>query len=124
MLVEYDADHGNHWVPYPISFAAWQRLAPAAGFAPPRLLGRVPSRFLGAIYAARLAGPGLTGRPGPAWYTPALTAMTERSRSEHDPQASAGRCEPRGDDGHEGRSRAVRLAPDTAPREPRTIRPR
>ncbi len=52
VLVEYDADHGNHWVPYPISFAAWQRLAPAAGFAPPRLLGRVPSRFLGAIYAA------------------------------------------------------------------------
>jgi hypothetical protein len=39
-------------VPFPISFAAWQRLAPAAGFAPPRLLGRVPSRFLGAIYAA------------------------------------------------------------------------
>lgn len=52
LLVEYDADRGNPWVPYPISFAAWQRLAPAAGFAPPRLLGRVPSRFLGAIYAA------------------------------------------------------------------------
>ncbi len=52
VLVEYDADHGNHWVPFPISFSAWQRLAPAAGFAPPRLLGRVPSRFLGAIYAA------------------------------------------------------------------------
>jgi ubiquinone/menaquinone biosynthesis C-methylase UbiE len=52
VLVEYDTDQGNPWVPFPISFAAWQRLAPAAGYAPPRLLGRVPSRFLGAIYSA------------------------------------------------------------------------
>lgn len=52
VLVEYDADHGNQWVPFPISFARWQRLAPSGGYAMPRLLGRVPSRFLGAIYAA------------------------------------------------------------------------
>ena len=52
LLVEYDADHGNQWVPFPISFAAWSRLAPAVGLKVPRQIGRVPSRFLGAIYAA------------------------------------------------------------------------
>ncbi len=52
VLVEYDADRGNQWVPFPISYGAWQRLAPAVGFTAPRRLGRVRSRFLGAIYAA------------------------------------------------------------------------
>ena len=52
VLVEYDSDHGNPWVPHPISLARWQSLAPAAGFTDPSLLHRVPSRFLGAIYAA------------------------------------------------------------------------
>jgi SAM-dependent methyltransferase len=52
VLVEYDADHGNPWVPHPLSFATWRRVAPAAGLTEPRLLGRVPSRFLGAIYSA------------------------------------------------------------------------
>jgi SAM-dependent methyltransferase len=52
VLVEYDADRGNPWVPYPLSFATWQLMATAAGFDEPQLLGRVPSRFLGAIYSA------------------------------------------------------------------------
>lgn len=52
VLVEYDADHGNPWVPHPISFASWRRLAPASGFAEPRLIHRVPSRFLNAIYGS------------------------------------------------------------------------
>jgi SAM-dependent methyltransferase len=52
LLVEYDADSGNAWVPYPISFGSWQRLAPDVGLSVPRLVGRVPSRFLGAMYAA------------------------------------------------------------------------
>jgi len=52
VLVEYDADHGNPWVPYPLSFATWRAMAVAAGFDEPQLLGRVPSRFLGAIYSA------------------------------------------------------------------------
>jgi SAM-dependent methyltransferase len=52
VLVEYDADRGNPWVPYPVSFAAWEALARAAGFRETRRIGRVPSRFLGAIYAA------------------------------------------------------------------------
>lgn len=52
VLVEYDTDRGNHWVPYPISYRSWEILAPACGFAATRLLATVPSRFLGRIYAA------------------------------------------------------------------------
>ena len=52
VLVEYDADHGNPWVPHPISWARWQPLAEAAGFRDTRRLASVPSRFLGSIYSA------------------------------------------------------------------------
>jgi len=52
VLVEYDTDRGNHWVPHPISYTTWLAVAPAAGFSGARLLGRVPSRFLNAIYAS------------------------------------------------------------------------
>jgi SAM-dependent methyltransferase len=52
IVVEYDADRGNPWVPYPFSFETWRGEAVAAGFAEPRRLHRVPSRFLGAIYGA------------------------------------------------------------------------
>src|SRR4051794_15337342 len=52
VLVEYDADHGNTWVPHPISFAAWSEAAPHAGFRDVRKLHAVPSRFLGSIYGA------------------------------------------------------------------------
>jgi SAM-dependent methyltransferase len=57
VLVEYDADRGNPWVPHPLSFATWQAMATAVGFDEPRLLGRVPSRFLGAIYSALATRP-------------------------------------------------------------------
>lgn len=52
LLVEYNVDRGNHWVPYPLSFATWAALATRAGFDRVELLGRVPSRFLGEIYSA------------------------------------------------------------------------
>ncbi len=52
LLVEYDADRGNRWVPYPFSFPNWQKLATRAGFDHTQPLGRVPSRFLNGIYAA------------------------------------------------------------------------
>jgi SAM-dependent methyltransferase len=52
VLVEYDADSGNPWVPHPLSFETWRSMAVRCGFAEPKLLGRVPSRFLGAIYSA------------------------------------------------------------------------
>ena len=52
VMVEYDADRGNPWVPHPISYPSWERLSAEAGFEGTRLLKRVPSRFLGAIYSA------------------------------------------------------------------------
>jgi ubiquinone/menaquinone biosynthesis C-methylase UbiE len=52
IVVEYDADRGNPWVPHPFSAARFPELAAMAGFGPAREIGRVPSRFLGAIYAA------------------------------------------------------------------------
>lgn len=52
VVVEYDSDSGNPWVPHPFSFRTWQTRAAHAGLVNTRLVGRVPSRFLGAIYAA------------------------------------------------------------------------
>lgn len=52
VLVEYDADRGNLWVPHPISYTTWLTVAPRAGFNGTRLLRRVPSRFLHSIYAS------------------------------------------------------------------------
>ena len=52
VLVEYDTDRGNRWVPYPLAYPTWERLAAQAGFADTRLLATKPSRFLGQIYSA------------------------------------------------------------------------
>lgn len=52
VLVEYDTDRGNPWIPYPVSWRAWQALSGAVGLTHAREIGREPSRFTGAIYAA------------------------------------------------------------------------
>ncbi len=52
LLVEYDTDGGNIWVPHPLSFATWRGLAPRAGFTEPRLLATRPSSFLRGFYSA------------------------------------------------------------------------
>jgi ubiquinone/menaquinone biosynthesis C-methylase UbiE len=52
VIVEYDSDSGNPWVPHPFSFRSWEPIAARAGLTGTRLVGRVPSRFLGAMYAA------------------------------------------------------------------------
>ncbi|MCB9136238.1 MAG: methyltransferase domain-containing protein [Anaerolineales bacterium] len=52
ILVEYDTDRGNHWVPYPLSYSTWETLATRAGFANTRLLTTQPSRFLGRMFSA------------------------------------------------------------------------
>jgi ubiquinone/menaquinone biosynthesis C-methylase UbiE len=56
VVVEYDADRGNPWVPHPFSSGTFAEIARAAGLTNPREIGRVPSRFLGAIYAAAADG--------------------------------------------------------------------
>jgi SAM-dependent methyltransferase len=52
IVVEYDADQGNPYVPYPFSYPTWEGLAAAAGLVDTRRIAQVPSRFLGAIYSA------------------------------------------------------------------------
>ena len=52
LVVEYDADRGNPWVPHPFSESSWRRMAAEAGLVDTRPIGRVPSRFLNAIYSA------------------------------------------------------------------------
>jgi ubiquinone/menaquinone biosynthesis C-methylase UbiE len=52
LLVEYNVDSGNLWVPYPLSFETFRALAPRAGFTDSRLLAKVPSRFLREFYSA------------------------------------------------------------------------
>ncbi|HET7472228.1 MAG TPA: class I SAM-dependent methyltransferase [Candidatus Limnocylindrales bacterium] len=67
VVVEYDADRGNPWVPHPFSAARFPELAAAAGLPAVQPLGRVPSRFLGAIWsAAAWPEPGATGNAGAA----------------------------------------------------------
>jgi len=52
VLVEYNVDSGNLWVPHPLSFETFRRVARAAGLTDPQLLATVPSRFLREIYSA------------------------------------------------------------------------
>ena len=52
ILVEYNVDSGNMWVPYPLSYPTWETIAARNGFVSTRLLATVPSRFLGEIYSA------------------------------------------------------------------------
>lgn len=52
IIVEYSADRGNPWVPYPFTYPQWEKLAAQAGFRSTRLLKTVPSRWLGAMYSA------------------------------------------------------------------------
>lgn len=52
ILVEYDTDRGNPWVPYPLSYPAWERLAGQVALEQTHKLASRPSRFLGAIYSA------------------------------------------------------------------------
>lgn len=52
ILVEYNVDRGNLWVPHPLSYQSWETLAQRNGFVDTRLLARRPSRFLREIYAA------------------------------------------------------------------------
>jgi trans-aconitate methyltransferase len=58
VVVEYDADRGNPWVPHPFSFPTWVRLAADAGFGEATRAGSIPSRFLGSMYCAWAAKPG------------------------------------------------------------------
>jgi SAM-dependent methyltransferase len=52
ILVEYNSDRGNMWVPYPFSYETWETLSRHNGFTQTQLLTTVPSRYFGEIYSA------------------------------------------------------------------------
>jgi ubiquinone/menaquinone biosynthesis C-methylase UbiE len=52
VVVEYDRQHANRWVPYPITPAALAAAARDAGLGVPTALATRPSRFSGTIYSA------------------------------------------------------------------------
>jgi ubiquinone/menaquinone biosynthesis C-methylase UbiE len=52
VVVEQNADRGNPWVPFPISFETLRKLMPTAGYAEAQLTATVPSSFLREIYSA------------------------------------------------------------------------
>ena len=52
ILVEYNTDRGNMWVPYPLTYRTWETLAHQNGFTETQLLSTVPSRYLGEIFSA------------------------------------------------------------------------
>jgi hypothetical protein len=52
LIVEYDTDRGNRWVPHPLSFSSWQALARKVGFRQTQLLATRSSSFLGQFFSA------------------------------------------------------------------------
>ena len=52
LLVEYNVDRGNPWVPHPLSYPTWETLARRCGFTQVRQLAVRPSSFLKEIYSA------------------------------------------------------------------------
>lgn len=52
LMVEYNVDRGNPWVPHPLSYPTWEALARQCGFEQVQLLATRPSSFLKEFYAA------------------------------------------------------------------------
>ena len=52
LIVEYNADRGNMWVPYPFSYSTWEKMARKNGFSTVQQMATVSSRFFGGMYSA------------------------------------------------------------------------
>ncbi|MFN7116541.1 MAG: class I SAM-dependent methyltransferase [Saprospiraceae bacterium] len=52
IIVEYETEHANRWVPYPIRFLALQKLFMQHGFTSVQKIGEMASRYQGKMYAA------------------------------------------------------------------------
>jgi SAM-dependent methyltransferase len=51
VLVEYNTNHGNRAVPYPLDETAFLELAGAVGLKEATIVAKIPSTFLGEMYA-------------------------------------------------------------------------
>jgi ubiquinone/menaquinone biosynthesis C-methylase UbiE len=58
VIVEYEVQRPNPWVPFPVPFQRLGALSRAAGLAPARLLATRPSRYHGSAYSAVMERPG------------------------------------------------------------------
>jgi ubiquinone/menaquinone biosynthesis C-methylase UbiE len=53
LIIEYDTDKGNHWVPHPVSFESLGRLFSSLGYKNVQKIGDIPSRYNhGKIYSS------------------------------------------------------------------------
>jgi len=52
VVIEYDRRGPNQWVPYPIPLDAIEELFTSAGFSPPVITAKQPSRYGGDLYVA------------------------------------------------------------------------
>ncbi len=52
LIVEYNTDRGNLWVPYPFSYPTWEVMARQNGFTSTSLLETRPSRSFSGMYSA------------------------------------------------------------------------
>jgi SAM-dependent methyltransferase len=52
VIVEYNVDQGNPWVPHPFSYETWHKIAQRNGFIDTNLLATRSSHFLKEIYSA------------------------------------------------------------------------
>lgn len=52
IMIEYNVDKGNMWVPYPFSFSTFESMCKESGFDSPTLLAAHPSSFLNGFYSA------------------------------------------------------------------------
>jgi ubiquinone/menaquinone biosynthesis C-methylase UbiE len=52
VVVEYNVDTGNFWVPFPLTYLRWEVLARQAGFSHTELLATAASQFLKGFYSA------------------------------------------------------------------------
>ncbi len=57
IVVEYDVERANPWVPHPLPWSGFSRAAECAGLAAVRLLGNRPSAYHGRMYAAACRRP-------------------------------------------------------------------
>jgi ubiquinone/menaquinone biosynthesis C-methylase UbiE len=59
VLVEYNTETGNQWVPYPVSFTKFQEIAEDAGYIDIELLEKIPSTYWNEMYSAQAIAPSL-----------------------------------------------------------------
>lgn len=52
IIIEYNTDKPNRWVPHPLTYDKWEQLATNAGFAETTLLKIRPSSFLDEFFSA------------------------------------------------------------------------